>query len=326
MPSPGRYDSGVTRPAETRFALRCSNLVKRYSQVVAVDGLDLEIHRGECFGLLGPNGAGKTTTVEILEGLIPPDDGLVELLGTRWGDGNDHDLRTQLGIQLQESELPPKLTVFESVRLFRSFYRSGRNIDDVIRLVELEEKRDARFEKLSGGQKQRLSLATALVGDPKILFLDEPTTGLDPQARLKIWQIVEEFRALGGTILLTTHYMEEASRLCDRVAIIDLGKVIAVDTPAALVDAMGADQIVEFSTRPDLTSTQRSEISRLAGVSGLSQRDQSVGLTVSEIGATLPRLLSFLDQHDLEVIEIRTHEPTLEDVFVSLTGRALRDG
>jgi ABC-2 type transport system ATP-binding protein len=280
------------------LAISCSGLVKHYPRVIAVDGIDLQVKSGECFGLLGPNGAGKTTTVEILEGLTRPDGGIVELFGKRWGSGRDHELRKELGIQLQESQLPPKLTVFEA---------------------------DARFEKLSGGQKQRLSLATALVGNPRILFLDEPTTGLDPQARLKIWEIIEGFKTEGGTTLLTTHYMEEAARLCDRVAIIDHGKVIAVDRPTELVAAMNADQIVEFRTRPALTTGQESEICALSGVGSLACHEGALVLSVSRIGATLPTLLAALDQHGLEVLELKTHQPTLEDVFVSLTGRALRD-
>jgi ABC-2 type transport system ATP-binding protein len=307
------------------LAISCSGLVKHYPRVIAVDGIDLQVKSGECFGLLGPNGAGKTTTVEILEGLTRPDGGIVELFGKRWGSGRDHELRKELGIQLQESQLPPKLTVFEAIRLFRSFYDQGRDIDEIIGLVELEEKRDARFEKLSGGQKQRLSLATALVGNPRILFLDEPTTGLDPQARLKIWEIIEGFKTEGGTTLLTTHYMEEAARLCDRVAIIDHGKVIAVDRPTELVAAMNADQIVEFRTRPALTTGQESEICALSGVGSLACHEGALVLSVSRIGATLPTLLAALDQHGLEVLELKTHQPTLEDVFVSLTGRALRD-
>ncbi|MFP5287645.1 MAG: ABC transporter ATP-binding protein, partial [Thermoanaerobaculia bacterium] len=212
-------------------AIRCRGLVKRFADVVAVAGLDLEIARGECFGLLGPNGAGKTTTIEILEGLTEPDEGEVEVLGTKW-QGDGRGLREKLGVSLQETQLNEKLTVAETIRLFRSFYRQGRDPEQVLAALALEEKRDARVGKLSGGQKQRLAVACALVGDPELLFLDEPTTGLDPQSRLQLWQQITDFRAHGGTVLLTTHYMDEAERLCDRVAVIDHGKVIALGTPA----------------------------------------------------------------------------------------------
>ncbi|HVI70583.1 MAG TPA: ABC transporter ATP-binding protein, partial [Pyrinomonadaceae bacterium] len=239
--------AAATAPAAQRVAVRCSNLVKRFTDVTAVDGLDLEVFKGECFGLLGPNGAGKTTTVEILEGLTAPDEGSVELLGQHWNDGDDRALRERIGVQLQETQLAEKVTVMETVRLFRSFYKRGHSVDEVIRTVALEEKRNSRVGKLSGGQKQRLAVACALVSDPELLFLDEPTTGLDPQARLSLWDIVERFRTRGGTILLTTHYMEEAARLCDRVAIMDHGKVIALGTPAELIESLGADQVIEFS-------------------------------------------------------------------------------
>ena len=201
-----------------RVSLRCANLVKRFADVTAVNGLDLEVYAGECFGLLGPNGAGKTTTVEILEGLQPADEGTVELLGQHWNSGGESDriLRERIGVQLQETQLAEKVTVLETLRLFRSFYKRGHSVDEVIQTVALEEKRNARVGKLSGGQKQRLAVACALVSDPELLFLDEPTTGLDPQARLSLWDVVDKFRAGGGTILLTTHYMEEATRLCDR--------------------------------------------------------------------------------------------------------------
>ena len=224
----------------TQIALRCAGLVKRFTDVTAVDGLDLEVFAGECFGLLGPNGAGKTTTVEILEGLTIPDEGAVELLGQHWNGGDDRALRERIGVQLQETQLAEKVTVVETLKLFRSFYKRGHSVEEVIRTVALEEKRNSRVGKLSGGQKQRLAVACALVSDPELLFLDEPTTGLDPQARLSLWDIVEKFRAGGGTILLTTHYMEEAARLCDRVAIMDHGKVIALGTPAELIESLGA--------------------------------------------------------------------------------------
>jgi ABC-2 type transport system ATP-binding protein len=308
--------------------------VKRYGDVIAVNGLDLEIRAGECFGLLGPNGAGKTTTVEILEGLTTPTGGAVEVLGRAWGAGDDNDLRQHIGVQLQETQLAEKLTVMETVRLFRSFYRVGRDVEAVIRLVELEEKRDARVGKLSGGQRQRLSVACALVSDPDLLFLDEPTTGLDPQARLKLWEVIEEFRRGGGTVVLTTHYMEEAARLCDRVAIMDHGRVIALGTPDQLIAALGADQIVEFSVAGAL---QETTLATLAGVRGVQPRESARGsqsgseagvgyaLTVTDISLALPALLKELEKQHAKLVTLTTHQATLEDVFVSLTGRMLRN-
>jgi ABC-2 type transport system ATP-binding protein len=312
--------SHATRP--TGSAVRCAGLVKRYADVTAVDGLDLEVNAGECFGLLGPNGAGKTTTVEVLEGLIPADDGEVEVLGQRWGAGNDHALRERLGVALQETQLADKLTVEETIRLFRSFYTKGRNVDEVIETVELGEKRKGRVGKLSGGQKQRLAVACALVSNPDLLFLDEPTTGLDPQARLKLWEIVERFNDGGGTILLTTHYMEEAARLCDRVAIMDHGKVIALGSPQELIASLGADQIIEFTVDG---SIQEDSLKRLPGVRGVRVRDGGFSLTVSEIGSALPALLEDIKRHNAQLITLTTHQATLEDVFVAHTGRMLRD-
>ncbi len=309
--------------ATPRVALRCTGLVKRFADVTAVNGLDLEVFAGECFGLLGPNGAGKTTTVEILEGLTPPNEGTVELLGEHWNGGNDRRLRERIGVQLQETQLAEKVTVVETVRLFRSFYARGHDVDEVIHTVALEEKRNARVGKLSGGQKQRLAVACALVSDPELLFLDEPTTGLDPQARLSLWDIVEKFRAGGGTILLTTHYMEEAARLCDRVAIMDHGKVIALGTPADLIESLGADQIVEVSVTKDL---DEEPLSQLPAVSHVHKRGEVYALTVSEIGVALPALLAEIKRQQSELVTLTTHQATLEDVFVSLTGRMLRDG
>ncbi len=310
-------------PATRRVALRCSGLVKRFTDVTAVNGLDLEVFVGECFGLLGPNGAGKTTTVEILEGLTPKDEGEVELLGQQWAGGDNRPLRERIGVQLQETQLAEKVTVVETVRLFRSFYQRGHGVDEVIQTVGLEEKRDARVGKLSGGQRQRLAVACALVSDPELLFLDEPTTGLDPQARLSLWDIVEKFRARGGTILLTTHYMEEAARLCDRVAIMDHGKVIALGTPADLIESLGADQIVEFSVTNDLDDDA---LTSLPAVSNLHKRGDIYALTVAEIGVALPALLAEIKRQQSELVTLTTHQATLEDVFVSLTGRMLRDG
>src|SRR6478736_2387284 len=228
-------------------ALRVAGLRKRFGDVVAVDGLDLTVHAGECFGLLGPNGAGKTTTIEICEGLTAPDAGDVEVLGLRWAS-NAPALRQRLGIQLQDTQLSDKLTVLETLTLFRSFYAQGPHPSDLIGLVQLQEKRDARVGVLSGGQKQRLALACALVGDPDLLFLDEPTSGLDPQARRQLWDLIDEFKRAGRTILLTTHYMEEAERLCDRVAIMDHGHIIACGTPQSLAASIS---VPPRPARPD---------------------------------------------------------------------------
>ena len=314
--------SRAPEPSPTRPAVHCSGLVKRYRDVVAVDGLDLEVVPGECFGLLGPNGAGKTTTVEVLEGLIRADEGEVEVLGRSWGRGEDRAIRERLGIQLQETRLPDKLTPREVLRVFRSFHHHGRTVDEVLATVELEGKADARIQNLSGGQRQRLALACSLVGDPEILFLDEPTTGLDPQARLKLWELVEGFKARGGTVLLTTHYMEEAARLCDRVAIMDRGRRIALGTPEELVASLGADQILEFETAGAL---DEEPLQGLPGVRHLSLRRGTYVLTVGRIVESLPPLLQELERQGIEVETLTTHAATLEDVFVELTGRGLRD-
>jgi ABC-2 type transport system ATP-binding protein len=305
-------------------ALAVRALHKRYGDVVAVGGLDLEVHPGECFGLLGPNGAGKTTTIEICEGLLTPDSGDVEVLGRRWS-ADERELRQLLGIQLQETQLAEKLTVRETVGLFRSFYDRGREPEDVIALVQLEEKSRARVGSLSGGQKQRLALACALVGDPRLLFLDEPTTGLDPQARRQLWELIGELRAGGRTIVLTTHYMEEAERLCDRVAIIDHGRAIALGTPRELVETLGADHVVEFALG-EVSSLSTDVLAALAGVRSVRGSDGSWALTVGELHVALPAILAEVERRGATLAELRTHSATLEDVFVSLTGRHLREG
>jgi ABC-2 type transport system ATP-binding protein len=311
-------DRGEAAPA----AVRCTSLVKRYEDVVAVAGIDLAVWQGECFGLLGPNGAGKTTTVEILEGLTVPDAGSVEVLGWSWGKGRDLELRERLGVQLQETQLAEKLTVGETLRLFASFFARPRPVDEVIGMVGLEDKRRSRVGKLSGGQKQRLALACALVSDPELLFLDEPTTGLDPQARLNVWEIVETFRGRGGTVLLTTHYMEEAARLCDRVAIMDHGTILSLDRPAALVASLGAEQIVEFAVRGGL---DKDTLAGLPGVGSVTGQRESFRLSVRRIGEMMPALLMELERRGVALESLTTHQATLEDVFVHLTGRALRD-
>ena len=308
----------------TSAALRVRQLRKAYKDVIAVDGLDLEVRAGECFGLLGPNGAGKTTTVEICEGLTEPDSGEVEILGRQWLRDAD-ELRQRLGIQLQDTQLSEKLTVFETVRLFRSFFRQGASAREVIARVQLEEKQKSRVGDLSGGQKQRLALACALVGDPDFLFLDEPTTGLDPQARRQLWELIEEFKHSGRTILLTTHYMDEAERLCDRVAIMDHGKEIALGTPRELIASTCAEHMVEFSPGPASTTLDVPALRRISGVRDLRTENGAVLLQVTELHTAVPALLAELSRQKIPLTELRTHSATLEDVFVTLTGRHLRD-
>ena len=306
-------------------ALRVTGLRKRFGDVVAVDGLDLTVAAGECFGLLGPNGAGKTTTIEICEGLTPPDEGVVEVLGQRW-DRDERALRERLGIQLQETKLAEKLTVEETVRLFRSFYARGREVEDVIGVVQLEEKRSARVGKLSGGQKQRLALACALVGDPELLVLDEPTTGLDPQSRRQLWDLITELKASGRSIVLTTHYMDEAERLCDRVAIVDHGCVIALGTPRELIAGLGAEHVVEFTVTGGADGAlDAAALERLDGVRKARVHDGRWSLEAVELARAVPAILGVLAERGLPLDELVTHSATLEDVFVSLTGRQLRD-
>ena len=305
---------------------------KAFTDVQAVDGLDLEVPRGECFGLLGPNGAGKTTTIEICEGLTAPDEGTVEVLGLNWRTGADA-LRQRIGIQLQETQFPEKLTVEETLRMFRSFFKRGISVDESIRTAQLEEKRSARVGGLSGGQKQRLAMACALVGDPELLFLDEPTTGLDPQARRHLWDLVDDLKQAGRTIILTTHYMDEAERLCDRVAIMDHGKVIALGTPQQLIGTVGGEDIVEFAVSVGEASETASghgvvDVALLTAIPGVQSHRVDAGLhqlSVSELHLAVPRIFVALNEQGLHLSEFRTHSATLEDVFVRLTGRNLRD-
>jgi ABC-2 type transport system ATP-binding protein len=315
----------VTESSYLKSALRCQGLVKRYGDVTAVAGLELDVRAGECFGMLGPNGAGKTTTVEIFEGLRIPDAGDVEVLGDKWrGDGLA--LRARLGIQLQETKFPEKLRVSEVVTLFRSFYPRGLGVAEVLALVGLEEKAGAHVRTLSGGQKQRLSLGCALVGDPELLFLDEPTTGLDPQSRRQTWEIVEGLKARGRTVVLTTHYMEEAARLCDRVAVVDHGKVIALGTPRELIASLGAEHVIEFAvtgTPPD--AIEEPILRELPSVEAVARDGDTWRLTVREVHRAVPALLSALSERGAEPTHLTTHHATLEDVFMSLTGRRLRD-
>jgi ABC-2 type transport system ATP-binding protein len=307
-------------------AIRCRQLTKTYPgrpPVEAVRGLNLEVHTGECFGLLGPNGAGKTTTMEILEGLLDPTEGQVEVLDLRWESDADA-IRRRIGISLQETRLSDKLTVREVVTIFRSFYPTGLDPAEAIARVSLEEKARSYVVKLSGGQKQRLAVACAIVGDPELLFLDEPTTGLDPQSRRQLWEIINKFRQSGRTVLLTTHYMDEAERLCDRVAVVDRGEVIAVGTPSELISRLGGQHVIDFTLADGVTPAIE-EFAALPTVTASRVDAGQFGLTVAEPHVALPALLRHLQQAGRELATLTTRHATLEDVFVNLTGRHLRD-
>ena len=305
--------------------IECRGLRKTYDgKVEAVRGLNLEIEAGECFGLLGPNGAGKTTTIEILEGLLAPTSGEVTILGQKW-DSHARELREQLGISLQETRLSEKLTVRETIELFASFYSQPRLSEEVLDQLQLREKADAWVGKLSGGQRQRLAVATALVGNPKILFLDEPTTGLDPQSRRQLWDLVRAFQRKGGTVLLTTHYMDEAERLCDRLAIVDHGQIIAEGSPAELIDRLGGHHVVEFSVSGDSNGAAQEVWRALPGVEGVRHDADVVALTVQEPHLTIPPLLDAIQREKKELLHLTTRQASLEDVFVRLTGRHLRE-
>jgi ABC-2 type transport system ATP-binding protein len=317
----------MTATSADALAVRCRALTKHYQSktgpILAVNGLDLEIRRGECFGLLGPNGAGKTTTIEILEGLLEATSGDVEVLGSTWGHRDD-DLRQRLGISLQETRFPEKLSVLEVLSLFRSFYRRGQPPSRVMASVGLAEKSSAWVGKLSGGQRQRLAVACALVGDPELLFLDEPTTGLDPQSRHQLWEIIRELGRQRRTVVLTTHYMDEAERLCDRVAVVDLGKVIALGSPAGLIASMGSGHVVEFACTPG-ARLEPADLAALPAVREVLADADGIALTVSEPHVVIPALLDLLQARHLDLLRLTTRQVSLEDVFMHLTGRHLRD-
>ena len=308
-------------------AIQCRDLRKTYDgKVEAVRGLNLEIQVGECFGLLGPNGAGKTTTIEILEGLLEPTSGQVSIFGHSWQE-NEREMREWLGISLQETRLSEKLSVRETIELFASFYRQPRSSDEVLEQLQLTEKADAWVGKLSGGQRQRLAVATALVCNPKILFLDEPTTGLDPQSRRQLWDIIRSFQRAGGTVLLTTHYMDEAERLCDRLAIVDHGQIIAEGSPSDLIDRLGGHHVVEFSASSNGAgpASEAHTWRSLPGVESVREDDGLIALNVKEPHLTIPALLDVIEQQGRELEHLTTRQASLEDVFVRLTGRHLRE-
>jgi ABC-2 type transport system ATP-binding protein len=310
-------------------AIRCTKLVKRYEgrpPVDAVRGLDLAVEQGECFGLLGPNGAGKTTTIEIIEGLLEATSGEVEVLGRHWGR-DDEAIRQRIGISLQETRLSEKLSVRETLTLFRSFYRHGLSPETALARVSLEEKADAWIKKLSGGQKQRLAVACALVGDPELLFLDEPTTGLDPQSRRQLWEVIGEFRKTGRTVMLTTHYMDEAERICDRVAIVDHGQVKALGTPRELIASLGGEHVIEFACDGIGASLlEPTEFADLPAVSEARSEVAGIALSVKEPHVALPALMARLQSMHCNLTNLTTRHASLEDVFVKFAGRHLDEG
>ena len=300
-------------------------LVKRYGDLVAVDGIDFQVRRGTCLGVLGPNGAGKTTTIEILEGLKTPDGGHVEVLGRSWSESR-REIQERIGVQLQETEFQDKLTVLELLRMFRSFYREGSDIEEVVRTIGLLEKRRAQVKTLSGGQKQRLAVGCALLSRPEILFLDEPTSGLDPQARRRLWEVIETFKAGGGTVVLTSHHMEEAERLADDLIIIDHGRVIARGSPKAIIASLGAESVVSFSLAgADPRQLSHEELRTLEGVRSARYEGSEISLSVVRTQAVIAGLFKLIERRGLVLDDLHTHRPTLEDVFVSLTGKHLRD-
>jgi ABC-2 type transport system ATP-binding protein len=305
----------------TNPILQVENLVKRYGDVEAVRGVSFSVEEGEVFGLLGPNGAGKTSTVEVMEGLRVPDGGRISVCGID-PQRNPNELKNEIGATLQSTSLPDKLRVGEALRLFAGFYKRTRNPDDLLRRFGLEEKRNAFYSQLSGGQKQRLALALALVNDPRVLFLDEPTAGLDPQVRREIYDIVEELKREKKTIVLTTHYIEEAEKLCDRVAIVDHGKVIATGTPRELKERSGNTTRIEVRLAKPASN---GVLKNLDGVVDARQLGDVYVLNCPRTAPAIVALVKHLEAENNELVSLEIATPSLEDVFIEMTGRRLRD-
>jgi ABC-2 type transport system ATP-binding protein len=305
----------------TGSVIRVRGLVKKYGDLIAVDGIDFDVAGGEIFGLLGPNGAGKTTTVEILEGLRAPDAGEAIVLGIDIAK-DPEPLKPRIGISLQTASMYPKLTVVEIIDLFRSFYATSRPTDELIEMLELGEKRNSRTKELSGGQRQRLAVALALVNDPELIFLDEPTTGLDPAARRSLWDLIRSLKAKGRSVLLTTHYMEEAEILCDRLAIMDHGRILEMGTVDELISKRFKERAVRFDA---IEGIDDASLEKLAAVTSVKHDDDAVLLYSSDVAATVGAVLALTEAHGIEPQNLGIRRATLEDVFLDLTGRALRD-
>ena len=303
-------------------AISVHNLVKRFEDVVAVNGISLDIAAGSCVGLLGPNGAGKTTTVEILEGIQAPTSGEVRVLGRRW-ETDAAAIRERIGLALQQTQFYDRLTVKETVELFRSFYSRGLSVEEAIGQVQLQEKVKTYVMKLSGGQRQRLAVAVALVADPELLFLDEPTTGLDPQSRRSLWDVIDALRGKGRTVLLTTHYMEEAAQLCDRIVIVDRGRIVADGTVQELIRSIGGEQCIEIATSPALTDEQLR--AQVPGVAHITRRGSQAALTVQELHVAVPAVVAAAQAAGATLQQLSTRQSTLDDVFLALTGHSLRE-
>lgn len=302
--------------------IQVSGLHKSYGDVEAVRGIDFEVYAGEVFGLLGPNGAGKTTTVEILEGLRPRTSGDLKVLGLDPAH-QSMEIKDRIGVSLQATNLPEKITVLEALELFAAFYTKNTDPHTLLKRLQLWEKRNAQYSTLSGGQKQRLALAMAMVNDPSLVFLDEPTTGLDPQVRLEIHGLIQELRDARRTILMTTHYIEEAERLCDRVAIIDAGKIIEMGTPREIQQRTMGNSLIEVQT----ASPMPPEAPAFADVEKVHLTPDCLSLTAhsSKPARTVVEIVKWIDQLGLELVDIHLKRPTLEDVFIELTGKRLRD-
>lgn len=303
--------------------VECEHVIKRYGDIIAVNDISLAIEEGEIFGLVGPNGAGKTTLIEMIEGLRTPDSGSIKALGlnpTKQGD----ELREKIGVLLQTTSIQPDIKVKEALKLFASFYRHGlSDTEELLHTLSLEDKADSRFKKLSGGLQQRTAIALALVNDPEMLFLDELTTGLDPQARRNMWDFVEKVRKEGKTIFLTTHYMEEAEKLCDRVGIIDYGKIIALDTPRNLVANLGAESKVSFTIEgKDVDTTN---FATIKAVSRVEKSEEGFILYTRDDNAALQELVRLADRQNFRLSKLRMESPNLDDVFLNLTGREMRE-